>query len=130
MVIIKSISGFARNTLDCLNFVIKKYATKGEKSCGNKYVDDGVLYRAFISTYNIVIDNLDYFMGKWKGQVDGQDILSKVIAKRFIATFQTARHIEQFDLDLYFKLVEKITVSDARLVVSLLDGSGVECEIE
>lgn len=52
-------------------------------------------------------------MGKWKGQVEGQDILDKVIAKCFIATFQTAKPIDQFDVDLYFKLVEKITVYDA-----------------
>ncbi|MBU7006594.1 hypothetical protein Ga0451573_001510 [Peptococcaceae bacterium DYL19] len=57
------------------------------------------------------------------------NILVKVIAKRFIATFQTARTIDQFDVDLYFKLVEKITVYDARLVISLLDGSEIECEI-
>ena len=42
----------------------------------------------------------------------------------------TARPIDQFDVDLYFKLVEKITVFDARLVINLLDGSEVECEIE
>jgi hypothetical protein len=34
-------------------------------------------------------------------------------------------------VDLYFKLVEKVTVYDERrLVFSLLDGSEVECEIE
>ena len=108
----------------------KKYAAKGKKSCENKHVDDRAFYQAFINTYNIVVDNLDCFMEKWKGQVEGQDILRKVIAKRFISTFQTARHIEQFDADLYFKLVEKITVDDARLVISLHDGSKIDCEIE
>lgn len=43
--------------------------------------------------------------------------------------FQAARTIDQFDVDLYFKLVEKITVYDARLVISLLDGAEVDCEI-
>jgi len=107
----------------------KKYATKGEKGCENKHVDDGVLYKVFINTFNAIVENKDYFMEKWKGQAEGQDILRRVIAKRFIAAFQTARPIEEFDVDLYFKLVEKITVYDARLVISLLDGSEVECEI-
>lgn len=42
-----------------------------------------------------------------------------------------AEPIAKFDVDLYFKLVEKITVYDAgMLVVSLLDSSEIECEIE
>jgi hypothetical protein len=45
-------------------------------------------------------------------------------------TFKTGKKIDQFDVDMYFKSTEKITVYDDRLVVSLLDGSEVECEIE
>jgi hypothetical protein len=45
--------------------------------------------------------------------------------------FSKAESIDHFDADLYFKLVEKITVYDTgRLMVSLLDGSEIECEIE
>ena len=52
-------------------------------------------------------------------------------AKRFIRIFSKAELIDQFDVDLYFKLVEKISVYDSGvLVVSLLDGSGIECVIE
>ncbi|MDP4160268.1 MAG: hypothetical protein Q8911_11010 [Bacillota bacterium] len=32
-------------------------------------------------------------------------------------------------MDLYFKLTEKITVYDGKLVVSLLDGFEVECAL-
>lgn len=64
---------------------------------------------------------------KW---LESMQILTKVIAKRFIATFKTARTIGQLDVDLYFIITEKITVYDGRLVISLLDGSKVECEIE
>ena len=40
-----------------------------------------------------------------------------------------AEMINVFDMDLYFALVEKITIYDGgRLIVSLLDGTEVECE--
>lgn len=68
-------------------------------------------------------------MGKWEAHSKGNDILKRVIAKNSISTFKMAKPIEQFDVGLYFKLTEKITVYDGRLVVSLLDGSNVECEI-
>lgn len=56
--------------------------------------------------------------------------IQRVLAKRFIATFKTSKPIDRFDVDMYFKLTEKITVYDGKVVVSLLDGSEVECEIE
>lgn len=38
--------------------------------------------------------------------------------------------ITEFDIDLYFKIVEKMTVyGNSSLVVSLLDGSEIECEM-
>lgn len=39
--------------------------------------------------------------------------------------------IPEFDVDIYFALVEKMTVYDGRrIIVSLLDDTDVECEIE
>ena len=75
-----------------------------------KHVDDGVLYKAFVGAFNVEVENKDYFMKKWEAQVDSGDILKRVIAKRFIDTFIRAKPIGQFDCELYFKLVEKITV--------------------
>ena len=68
---------------------------------------------------------------KWKEQFESEDVLTRVTARRFIMIFQAVQPIEQFDVNLYFKLVEKITVhGDVRLTVSLLKGSGIECKIE
>lgn len=106
-----------------------KYGMKGKIGCESRHIDDGFLYKAFVNAFNAVIENKDYFIKKWEEQSNGEDILTKVIAKRFIATFKMAKPIGQFDVDLYFRLTEKITVYDGKLVVSLLDGSEVECEI-
>jgi len=63
-------------------------------------------------------------MVKWKEQIKVEDILMKVIAKRFVEIFKKAAIIDEFDTELFFKLVEKIIVSDGGLLkVSLLDGT-------
>lgn len=109
-----------------------KYVIKGEKGCESRHIDDRLLYQAFISTFNAVVENKGYFLEKWQRVSErGEDILGKVTAERLMQIFAKAVPIEQFDVDLYFKLVEKIVVYDAGImVVSLLDGSEIECGIE
>jgi hypothetical protein len=69
----------------------------------------------------VVVENEKYFMEKWKKMQGGDDILKAVTAKRFIQMFSKGEPIERFDVDLYFKLVEKIVVYDGgTLVVSSL----------
>jgi hypothetical protein len=41
---------------------------KGEKDCDSWHIDDGVLYKAFMNTFNTVGENIDYFMGKGKNR--------------------------------------------------------------
>ena len=42
-----------------------------------------------------------------------------------------AEELNEFDIELYFALVEKMTVYDGGwMIVKLLDGTAVECEIE
>ncbi|WP_034847181.1 recombinase family protein [Ruminiclostridium josui] len=107
-----------------------KYATKGKKGCDNRHINDEVLYMAFVSAFNTVLENREHFMSKWNEQINSQDILKRVTAKRFIDIFKDVEPLQQFDAELYFKMVEKITVyEDSRLIVSLLDGSEVECGI-
>ncbi|WP_242833850.1 hypothetical protein [Desulfosporosinus sp. OT] len=55
-----------------------------------------------------MVENKDYFMGKWENQSNGDDVLKRVIAQRFIGTFKTAKPIGRFDVEQYFKLMEKI----------------------
>ena len=58
-------------------------------------------------------------------------MLVRYKAKQFIGLITKTEIIDEFDVDLYFALVEKITVyNGGRLIVSLLDGTEVECLIE
>ncbi|WP_276620759.1 hypothetical protein [Syntrophomonas wolfei] len=78
-----------------------------------------------------MVENKDHFMEKWRVLLSGDDLLKVVTAKRFIQIFSKAEPITEVEVELYFKMVEKITIYDAGiLVVSLLDGAEVECETE
>jgi site-specific DNA recombinase len=108
-----------------------KYGVKGKKGCDSNHIDDRVLYQAFVNAFNAVVENREKYIRKWERDLSDEDMLKRVTAKRFIQIFAKAKPIDQIDLDLYFKLVEKITVCDTgRLIVSLLDGSEVECRFE
>ncbi len=104
----------------------KKYAVKGKKLCDNGHIDDEFLYRAFVIVFNGIIENKDYFMGKWRELLSNEDVLKKVTAKKFIEIFKTAKPIERFNEELYLKLIEKIVVNEGALIVVLLDGSEIE----
>jgi site-specific DNA recombinase len=107
-----------------------KYLAKGEKGCESRHIDDEVLYQAFINTFNALIENKDYFMEKWQERLGSDNLLQRYKARQFIGIIMEAEPIIEFDIDLYFALVEKIMVYDGgRLIVSLLDGTDVECEM-
>ena len=109
----------------------RKYERKGKKGCNSSHIDDKVLYLAFINTFNAMIENKDYFMEKWEQRLNSENVLVRYKANQFIKLLEKAKPLKEFDMDLYFKLTEKMTVvEDKRIIVSLLDGTEVECEIE
>lgn len=109
----------------------KKYEVKGKKSCENKHIDDIVLYQAFANTFNAMIENKDYFMEKWKAQMQSGNVLVRYRAREFIRIIEGAEVIGEFDLDLYYKVIEKMTVFEGnRIIVGLFDGTEVEVVIE
>ncbi|MTI47299.1 MAG: hypothetical protein FH761_05640 [Firmicutes bacterium] len=103
-----------------------KYPSKGVKGCDGKHIDNEILYKTFIDTFNRVIENIDEYMKKWEKQIQSEDILKRITAGRFIEIFEKAKPIEEFDVDIYSKLLEKIMVYNDKLTVTLLDGSEVE----
>lgn len=53
------------------------------------------------------------------------------MSKQLLEIITGARRITEFDIDLYFAVVEKMKVYDAgRRVVSLLDVTELDCEME
>lgn len=107
-----------------------KYLGKGEKGCGSRHIDDAVLYQAFVDVFNAMIKNKDYFLEKWQERLVDDNLLKRYKARQFIRMMVEAEVMAEFDVEFYFALVEKMTVIDGgRLVVSLLDGTELECTI-
>ena len=68
-------------------------------------------------------------MEKWKAE-DG-DELRRYKAREFIEIVGKSEGIGEFDVDLYFRMVEKIGVFEGeKVVVRFLDGTEVECVVE
>ena len=107
-----------------------KYVVKGEKGCENRHIDERVLCQAFVSTLNAMIENRDYFLAKWKAEILSEDVLARYKAKQFIKIIDNAELIEEFDMDLFFRIVEKMSVFEGnKIILTLLDGTEIEIEI-
>nr|WP_304519138.1 zinc ribbon domain-containing protein [Clostridium estertheticum] len=109
----------------------KKYEVKGKKGCGNKHIDDKILYQAFINTFNVIIENKAYFMEKWKAESQSGNLLRRYKADEFIKMIADGEPIKEFDIDIYFKIIEKMIVFEGnKIIVTLLEGTEVEVVIE
>ena len=103
---------------------------KGKKGCESRHIDDGVLYQAFISVFNTMVENRDFFIKKWRERLASGNALARYKSKQLIEIFSGAERVTEFDIDLYFAMIEKMTVYDGgRLIVSLFDGTDVGCEV-
>ena len=78
-----------------------------------------------------MIENGGYFLDKWKGLRESNSSLQRYKAKQFAKIIAERGQIQEFDVDLYFALTEKVVVhEDGSLTVNLLDGTEVECTVE
>lgn len=108
-----------------------KYPAKGEKGCESRHIDDEVLYQTFVNVFNTLVKNKDYFLDKWKGMRESDNLLQRYKAKQISKIITERGQIKEFNVEMYFALTEKIEVfGEGKLVVSLLDGTEVECLIE
>lgn len=70
-----------------------------------------------------MVENKDRFIGKWQERVESGYALVRYKAKQFIQMVEDAAVIDEFDAELFFALVEKMTVFDGgRLVENCLMG--------
>lgn len=79
--------------------------------------------------FNALIENKDYYIRKWQERLQNENMLVRYKARQFIGIIVEAYALNEFDIDLYFALVGKMTVYEgSRIVVSLLDRADIECE--
>lgn len=73
----------------------------------------------------------EYFIEKWQELLKSDNVLVIYKAKQFMGIFADAEQAEDFDIDMYFRIIEKMTVFDGeKIIVSLLDGTEIEVVIE
>ena len=83
-----------------------------------------------MEAYNAIIENKESFIEKWQAWLGSDNALVRYKTKQFIGIIADSDEITGFDEELYFALVAKMTVYEGgRLVVNLLDGTAVECEV-
>jgi len=88
------------------------------------------LYQAFVNTFNAMVENKEYFIDKWEEELNNENVLVRYRAKLFMGILADAEPIEEFDVDMYFRIIEKMTVFDGeKIIVSLLDGTEIEVVI-
>lgn len=129
-------SAFGRKTWNSTDQYLKrrvwqcnrKYEKKGQVRCKNKHIDEEVLYKAFISSFNALVENKEYFMEKW--ETEEEDELRRYRAREFIEIIGDGELIKEFDIDLYFRMIEKMVVFEGKVIVGFLNGTEVECIIE
>ena len=62
--------------------------------------------------------------------MEKENALERYKAKQFVGIIADAAVITDLDIEMYFAVVEKMTVFEGgRIIVVLLDGTEIECEI-
>lgn len=70
-------------------------------------------------------------MEKWREGLQNENVLLKYKINQFIKILEKVEPIEEFNMNLFFRIIEKMTVFEGeKIIVSLLDGSDVEIVIE
>jgi len=88
----------------------------------------GIKFKLSDKEYELKFDN---FTEKWKNYLKSDNLLQRYKAKQFIEIISSSEIMKEFDMDLFFRIVEKMTVFEGkRVIVSLLDGTEIEVIIE
>ncbi len=70
-------------------------------------------------------------MKKWQHCLENMNSLQRYKTEQFIRIMEETKPPSEFDMDLYFAIVEKMMVyDDGQLIVNFLDGTDIEFEIE
>lgn len=104
---------------------------KGVIGCNNRHAEEATLEKAFVMSWNAILENKEHFIEKWKNQSQGDNLLSAYRAERFIALVQDAEPIEAMETGFMLQTLEQIKIfEDGLLLVVFLDGTEIECKNE
>ncbi len=108
-----------------------RYEKKGVRGCNSDHVKDEDLDKVFTIAFNKIIDEKEKYISIWQEKTMSENALIAYKAKQFIEEIKEYNEpIEYYDVDLFYKWVEKITVMGTEeFVVKLMDLEEIEVRI-
>jgi len=91
-------------------------------SCKSRKVEERVLDRAMVITWNSIIDQRDAFLSKWEKQIKEGDPLTRFRAKQMIELTSEGKIQRQVD-ELTQMILESMIINERTITVELLDGT-------
>ncbi|MFU0828913.1 MAG: Recombinase family protein [Lachnoclostridium sp.] len=108
-----------------------RYRRKGVIGCDNRHVDDEVFPVRFMESYNMLIENKQQLLEKWKRLMNGDDLLKKYKAKEFIGIVSKEGKMQVFNPDIMLKMLDHILVyKSGKIAFLFYDGTIIEWEKE
>jgi len=106
----------------------ERYRVKGVQGCTNRHVDEEVLYKAFIISWNKLIENRDALRKKWQISAEFGNPLEQFRAVQFADITENAERIIDVDTDFILKTLDYISIfENGKLLVRFMDGTEMEC---
>lgn len=107
-----------------------RYKEKGIKGCESKHIDEEVLKKAFVEAFNELVANKQYFLEKWRAELDGANELKRYRLNEFMGILEQEEKQEQFNESLCLRILEQIKLFDnkGKMYIALLDGTSMKCE--
>lgn len=107
-----------------------RYKTKGVKGCDSKHVDEEVLKKAFMEVVNVLVENKQHFLDKWRAELEDSNALKQYRFKMFIRILEPTSMTGEFDESLCLKILDQIKVIDGKgkMYITLLDGTSMQCK--
>lgn len=118
--------GTKRKVWMCSN----RYKEKGVKGCESTHVDEELLNKAFVEAFNELVANKQYFLEKWRVELEDSDVLKQYRLNEFIEILVHGVKQEQFNENLCLRMLGQIKVIDDRgkIYITLLVGTSMICE--
>ena len=109
----------------------QRYKAKGVMRCGKHHVEEEMLIKAYLMTWNALVENREGFMEQWTEQLQSENLLEGYRAEKFIEYIDVAEPLTEMDTDFMLKTLDHIKIfEDGTLLVVFLDGTEIECKNE
>ena len=97
--------------------------------CVSKNLFEHQLHSAFVSAWNIVVTGRNERMKTWASQMAGDDLLAAFYAERFTELTASGHLMQDIDLGIVAKVLERVVFYGEHLDFYLLDGSRVTVKL-